>query len=375
MHYGFGIPFAGAAFMHLSPRLALALSLSFTAALAASGLAACAAGSGGNTFTSTGGNTTGSGGATSTTSTSGTGGDVITIPDGGTGGSAPLSFVAYAHTGTSLYKFDPNAVNTTPQLVGDFDCIGGTGNDSSMTDIAANSNGDLWGISATKVYALTVSGGVVHCSQTITLKNTTAIYYGLTFAPDGWIGSGEALIAGNTAGELWAINTSTGAVTQHGTFGKVPNTDGNGHTYDNAGKAWELSGDIVFLANGGKPVGFATVRDCPNPPSKSGCNLTDTLVQIDMTKLKSVGTQAVVQSVRGRITESPNCTAQGTDDTNYQQLLGIAAWNDKVYGFSQSGSIVEIDNSDGSACQVVSSTLGWYGAGVTTVAPVVVPPA
>jgi hypothetical protein len=359
--------------MHLSPRLALALSLSLTAALAASGLAACAAGSGGNTFTNTGGTATGGGGATNTvTGTGGTGGDTITIPDGGTGGSAPLTFVAYAHTGKTLYKFDPNAVNTTPQLVGDFD-----NTDGSMFDIAVNKAGEIWGVTAANAYHIQIQGGVVKCGTPIPIGDGTGKvrFYGLTFAPDGWIGSGEALIAGNTAGELWSIDTTTGSVTQHGTFGKVPNTDGNGHTYKNAGKAWELSGDIVFLANSGKPVGFATVRDCPNPPSTTGCNLTDTLIQIDMTKLKSGGTQSVTQSVRGQITESPNCTVHAADDTHYQQLLGIAAWNDKVYGFSQSGSIVEIDNSDGSACEVVSSALGWYGAGVTTVAPVIVPPA
>jgi hypothetical protein len=356
--------------MHLSPRLALAFSLAT--------LVGCAAGST-NTFTTSSGSggATGGGGASSSTTTTasvGGGGGIITLTDGGTGGSAPLTFTAYAHTGTTLYKFDPNAVNATPQPVGDFDCIGGTGQDSSMTDVAANSKGDLWGISAKNVYALEVQGTTVHCSQTITLKNTTAIYYGLTFAPDGWLGTGEALVAGNTAGELWVIDTATGNAQQHGTFGKVPNTDGNGHSYQNVGKAWELSGDIVFLANGGKPVGFATVRDCPNPPSKNGCNLTDTLIQIDMTKLKTIGTQSVTQSVRGQIKESSGCTASGTAEANYQQLLGITAWNDKVYGFSQSGSIVEIDNTDGSACQVVSTALGWYGAGVTTTAPVVVPP-
>ena len=86
-------------------------------------------------------------------------------------------------------------------------------------------------------------------------------------------------VAGNNAGELWAID-SGGTLTQHGNFGTVPANDGHGHTYPaaNKGQLWELSGDIVFLANGGSPVGFATVRDCPNPPSQTGCSTIDTLI-------------------------------------------------------------------------------------------------
>ena len=71
-------------------------------------------------------------------------------------------------------------------------------------------------------------------------------------------GAREVLVAGNTAGELWSID-GQGNLAQRGTLGTVPKTDGNGHSYPtkNVGKAWELSGDIVFLANGGQPVKVA----------------------------------------------------------------------------------------------------------------------
>src|SRR5262249_40186164 len=151
---------------------------------------------------------------------------------------------------------------------------------------------------------------------------------------------------------LHKIDTATGTLQQHGTFGKVPANDGQGNTYANQGKAWELSGDIVFLANNGNPVGFATVRDCPSPPDTSGCNTTHTLIEIDMTKLKTVGSQSVTLKVRGQVVKQAGC---GGDPTVYQQTLGIAAWNDKVYGFSHNGAIIEIDNKDGTACQVVNT--------------------
>jgi hypothetical protein len=61
--------------------------------------------------------------------------------------------------------------------------------------------------------------------------------------------------------------------------------------------------------------------------------------------------------------------------TDFGKLYGIGAWNDKIYGFSNSGALVEIDNGDGSACLVqYFSQNSWAGAGVTTIAPVMAPP-
>ena len=244
-----------------------------------------------------------------------------------------------------------------------------------MTDLAVNAQGDLWGISAKNVYHLMPSGGSVQCDKTIPLTNPSTVkFYGLTFAPIGVINaSKEVLIAGNTAGELWSIDEN-GALALHGNFGVVPANDGQGHSYSskNKGKRWELSGDIVFLANAGNAIGFATVRDCPNPPSTQGCNSTDTLLEIDVAKLGSATTQSVAKAVRGQIVAGPGC-----NDPNggpYGSMYGIAAWNTKVYGFSHGGAIVEIDNVTGRACLIKSGMELWDGAGVTTIAPVIAPP-
>jgi len=349
------------------------------AAFSTLALAACAAGSS-NTVTGGAGGASASGGGGAGTSSStgqGLGGGTFTTSSSGAGGAAPAELTAYAHTGTVLFTLDPAAPMLGLKEVGAFDCIdknGAGGKETAMTDLAVSEAGEIWGISYSNVYRLEIQGSVVHCAQTIALANPTKIvFYGLTFAPAGVLDPvKEVLIAGNTAGELWAIDDN-GNLTQHGTFGKVPLTDGNGHDYPNAGTSWELSGDLVFLSNGGKPVGFATLRDCPSPPSTTGCNPTDTLVQIDMTKLKSAGAQSVISSVRGQILQKPGCAGAAAAYTN---MLGIAAWNDKVYGFSHKGSIVEIDNTDGSACQVADTPLDyWNGAGLTTSAPVKPPPA
>src|SRR5262249_2156679 len=155
-------------------------------------------------------------------------------------------------------------------------------------------------------------------------------FYALTFAPVGVLDPmREILVAGNTAGELWSID-SLGQIGKIGRFGSVPEDDGQGHAYDpaNVGRPWELSGDIVFLANEGEPVGFATVRDCPAPPSISGCSKTDTLIEIDMAKLKLGGDTIVTRAVRGKILKRPGCPPGAVEGS----MFGIAAWDDTVFG-------------------------------------------
>ncbi len=284
-------------------------------------------------------------------------------------GGPPL--VVYAHTNATLYQMNPVTFDVTS--VGDFDCV--PSQTSTMTDVAVDSALNLWSISAKAVWQLQVSGGVTHCAKKIPLNNASGvIFYALTFAPAGVIDPAkEVLVAGNTAGELWSID-DLGNLALRGNFGLVPADDGNGHTYDaaNVGKPWELSGDVVFLANAGKPIGFATVRDCPSPPSTTGCSFTDTLLEIDLSKLAAATPGVVTKSVRGKIVRAASCGGGGV---GFGSMFGIAAWNDKVFGFSKSGDLVTIDNNDGTACLVKTfATEKWDGAGVTTSAPVIAPP-
>lgn len=247
-----------------------------------------------------------------------------------------------------------------------------------MTDIAVNEAGEIWAISEANVYRLEVMGSAVHCAQTVPLNNPAEInFYGLTFAPKGVLAPDkEVLVAANSAGELWSVD-ETGNLAQHGSFGKVPANDGNGHTYPNAGKSWELSGDVVLFANNGNPVGFATVRDCPNPPNPSGCNTIDTLVDLDVAKLASATTGTVTKSVRGQIVKRASCSDSAP---GYGSVFGTAAYQGKVYGFSRvpnngGGFAIDIDNKDGTACLIQAFPLSpWAGAGISTLAPVDEPP-
>lgn len=259
--------------------------------------------------------------------------------------------------------------------------------DSSMTDLAVDSMGNLWGVSEHNAYQLTISGSTVHCAKTIPLQGVPATFYALSFVPKGVIdANAETLLAGDTQGDLWRIDQTTGQLEQHGNFGAVPANDGRGHNYPSdpavtgatttVGTPWQLSGDIVFLAdtmNNGKPLGFVTVRDCVG----TTCSDTDTLLQIDPTLLGMAGTPVtgnVTLGLRGQIVKSASCM----DSTNatYGKMFGIAAWNSTIYGFSHDSYIVNISNVDGSACAIAGTNTNqsWSGAAVTTIAPVSAPP-
>jgi hypothetical protein len=315
----------------------------------------------------------GSGGAAGSAGGSGGAGSGAGGGIGIDGGTETVKTILYAHTDTTLYQIDTDNPDLAVTVLGDFACVGDTtaGQDPSMTDLAVDKDGNLWGVSAKAVHALTVKDGAVECGQEITLKASSKVsFYGLTFAPAGVFDpDNEVLVAGNNDGELWTIGTD-GTLTQRGTFGTVPKDDGHGHSFDNPGKAFELSGDIVFLANKGKPVGYATVRDCPNPPSTNGCGKINTLIEIDVAKMATATTGSVRKAVRGQIVQSKGCN-DGITDGDYGSMYGIAAWGDKVFGFARTGNLVEINVGDGSGCLVKAYPSNKFaGAGVTTVAPV-----
>jgi hypothetical protein len=284
---------------------------------------------------------------------------------------AAISVPIYAHTGTELYEIDPVDPTLAPLDIGAFDCIGGADQDVAMTDIAVDHAGAIWGVSVHDIHQ--VDATTAHCTA-ISLGASAASLSGLTFAPVGVLDPNvEVLVGADTAGALWAV-ASNGTLTQHGTFGVVPANDGRGHSYPatTVGKSWELSGDIVLVANSGSPVGFATVRDCPSPPSTVGCDTTDTLIELDITEISAAGTAGVTKAVRGLIVKSAGCS--DALNTGYGSLFGIAAWGGDILGFGHAGATVRVSSTDGTACLVASSAMLWAGAGVTTLAPIVPPP-
>ncbi|MEO7109591.1 MAG: hypothetical protein ABI183_04050 [Polyangiaceae bacterium] len=292
--------------------------------------------------------------------TSGNGEGGLSGGDGSTTQDGPAIF--YVHTNNTLYSVDPAHVSSPPTTIGKFDCIGsGSGQDSSMTDIAVAKDGSLYGVTQSNAYPLTISGSTVQCTAKWPLPGKNNNFYGLTVAPENTVATDEVLIAADDSGALWQIDSTSGATTQVGTLGTDPLTS----------KPWGLSGDIVFLANGGSPLGFATVRDSTSDPE-------DTLIEIDVSLVKP-GKASTMKGVKGKVVQKAGCAAPTTGSTpatgfGFKSMYGIAAYQDKVYGFSHQGDIVQIDNTDGTACLLNNiGSSQFSGAGITTSAPVIAP--
>ncbi|HEY8075673.1 MAG TPA: hypothetical protein VIF62_16220 [Labilithrix sp.] len=277
---------------------------------------------------------------------------------GSSGATPPASGPAllYAHTDTTLFQADPSDLTKPLTTVGDFDCSSGKSG-TAMTDLAVTKDGKLYGVSEGAAYPLSIMSGAVHCDATWSLPSTK--FYGLTVAPENTVAASEVLIAADGQGGLYQLDATSGTPTQVGTLGTDPKS----------GDAWALSGDIVFMANNGDPIGFATVRTCPG----GSCSSTDTLIEVDVKAVKP-GKQSVLKAVRGKVVRGSWCT-NGTQ-TSYGSMFGIVAYQDKVYGFSRAGDVIEIHTADGTGCLIQSIASDKFaGAGITTSAPVVAPPA
>jgi hypothetical protein len=273
-------------------------------------------------------------------------GDASSSSSGGQTGPA----IIYANTDTELWTMDPNTHALTD--VGPFSFGGGT--TPTITDLAVDANGIVVVNSETAVYDVTLPAGG---TGTVNLALHTQLpsgskFYALGFTPAGALESGESLIAGDSAGNLYYIPSSATATPQLlGGFG------GN----------WELSGDVVFYTANGATIGLATIRDCPG----GTCTKTnDSLAEIDVPAMK----QAFTSNSPGTLLKQVFGSGTG-----YGDLFGIGAWGNSVYAFSRASGgnpaqLVQVGMSGTgtSLMQFPNITGGWSGAGVTTKAPITV---
>jgi hypothetical protein len=251
---------------------------------------------------------------------------------------------------------------TTHQLTDIGPFSDGTGQTPVITDLAVDGNDNVWVNSETAIYKAVVPSGTGTVNITLhTQLGTSTKFYALGFTPAGVLGSGESLIAGDSGGNLYFVDTSSANTTPQnlGGFGTAP-----------SGGKFELSGDVVFYSVGGSPRGLATVRACK---SSTSCSSTDDyLVEVDIA--------AMQQNYKGN-SQAASLLKQivGSSGTGFGRLFGIGAWGDSVYAFSRastSGSppaqLVQVGASGtGNALQTFANiTGGWSGAGVTTKAQV-----
>lgn len=292
--------------------------------------------------------------------------------DGGSGtdsGPPPTVTTVYANTDDTLFSLDPATKKVTQ--IGKF--TGVEADDPNVTDCAVDGTGTVYVNTASVVYRVTLpTGGTGPVNVTRVAKiaaKTNQRFYGLGFVPAGVLDTGETLIGGDGNGELFSIDTATGATRDLGAFGP----DGS--------KVLALSGDVVFYIDGaGKPTGLATVRSCA--PGGTGCtNTNDYLAAIDMTALANAyknGSPAA-SLLEGIYGGSGGSKGKGT---GYGNLFGLGAWQGSVFGFQRGSStkapaIIDVDGVTGAGTVLDATsgfTNGWSGAGVTTTVQITVQP-
>lgn len=226
----------------------------------------------------------------------------------------PENAAVYAHSSNTLFRVDPDTLIVTQ--VAPFQWPNGL---DTMTDIAIDKDGNMIGISFDSVYA--VDKDTAACTYLAALSED---FNGLSFVPvEGPDpGGAEMLIAAANSGTVYQVDPNTGATTPVGAYG-------NG---------WGSSGDIVSV----RGHTYATVVE--------DFTATDKLARID----PSNGFAATI-----------------IGDTGFQDIWGVGYWGDKVYGFAETTSFVLIDVNTGAATEVETSPVHWWGAGVTTSAPVI----
>lgn len=233
---------------------------------------------------------------------------------GGDGPVAPGQASIYAHTASTLYRVDPDTYAVT--MVGNFDFPAF----EQMTDLAIDQTGQLIGVSYDAVYR--VDATTAHCTQLS--SNLARMFNGLSFVPAASIGmTGPDVLIGTEAGSgtVYRVDPMTGAATAIGSMGG----------------SYESSGDVVSVAN------FGTVQTVPGATH-------DVLVRL----------------APGSFAATPIGT-----DTGFDMIWGLGYWKGKVFGFTDGGQLITIDPTTGVGTAVASGGPSWWGAAVTTTAPVI----
>lgn len=233
---------------------------------------------------------------------------------GGGGGGTGETVYVYAHTASTLYRVDPDTLAV--QMVGPFQW-NAVGSDQ-MTDIAVDKNGLMIGISYSRVYSVDPTSA----KTTLLSSSLDGTFNGLSFVPASMLGQtgDDVLVAVNNAnGKVMKIDPMTGSATQVGNMG-----------------SYASSGDLVAVA------GFGTVQTVTGSSS-------DVLATLAPTSFAA--------------------TPIGSG-TGYGQIWGVAYWKGQVYGFTNGGAFVLINPTTGAAQMVSQTNVNWWGAAVTTLAPV-----
>lgn len=255
----------------------------------------------------------------------------------------PQDVLIYAHSADTLYGFSASrneVVSSVPFVLSD-----GTAA-PHMVDLAVNAAGEIYTSGDDELFTVdpvtgeTVPVGVLRNSDGQLLNRDLGLrLYALTFVPRSLFPDAETtevLIGAANEGECFIVDPATALCRALGSYPA----------------AWRSSGDLVSVE--GLGTTFATLRE-------EGGEYEDPDYLAEITFLPG-----------GRIELSaPQPIRAG--DRAFVQIFGLGYWGRSLYGFSNSGELVEIDRDSavGSLATEDTGASQFWGAGVTTQVPVV----
>lgn len=232
----------------------------------------------------------------------------------------------YAHNADTLYRMNAQTFAAVP--IGTMAGIGTMG----LTDLAIDNANHMVGITRTQLFSIDPATGAA--TLILDLSQSAQGFTSLSYVPDPANPTADILISANDQGAVFKIDPQTGSASPIGTYGTAA---GN--------KKIVSSGDIVGIRGLGV---FATVNVGTEP--------NDYLAKID--------------PLNGwKATPLPY-------PTMHDHIFGLGFWAGKMYGFVDNGSsgggqMIQIDMTTGASTDLLSGNVRWYGAAVTTDAPVI----
>lgn len=246
----------------------------------------------------------------------------------GTDGQNVDTSRVYAHSGGTLYRID--TVNLGTVQVGAMTGLGS----ASLTDLAVDKADHMVGITLNKLYSIDPTSGNVTLIKDLT--QSASGFTSLSYIPQDLNdpASADILVSADGNGDVFQIDPTLGTATKIGSYGSVANG------------GVSSSGDLI----GVRGLGIYATVDVGTAP-----NSNDYLARIDPTTWQA--------------------TPLGIG-TGYNNIFGLGYWAGKFYGFvddktTHTGKIIMIDPNTGAGTEVLSGAQEWYGAGVTTDAPVI----
>lgn len=244
--------------------------------------------------------------------------------DGGDGGlPVGLETAIYAHSSTTLYRLDP--LTRVVTKIGDFvDAKGGAV--SSMTDLALDKAGTMYGVTFTGLYRIDYSKPKPVCTKLASLGQQ---FNGLTFVPEGMIDPAQEVLVGvANSGDWYRVDVAAGA-----TSATLTKLGAYGGSYSSSGDTVGIIGDSVY----------ATV-------STGALGGNDHVALID--------------PKTGKVTKDLGDCGAGA-------LYGVGYWGGTLYGFSSGGGLyaINLTTGKGTKIPITGGPTEWWGAGVRTSAP------